>query len=96
MLLGLYDSAADETRVAAFLALRKLAVAADASLRESVIKVCSFPLRICLQTAADQHCLQYAGHICYSPRLVTTNVDVHPAIDHAHEELCFGIVLVTG
>ncbi|GAA5879968.1 hypothetical protein JCM16303_004418 [Sporobolomyces ruberrimus] len=38
MLLGLYDSAADETRVAAFLALRKLAVAADASLRESVIK----------------------------------------------------------
>ncbi|GAA6019693.1 hypothetical protein JCM11491_004887 [Sporobolomyces phaffii] len=38
MLLGLYDSAADETRVAAFLALRKLAVAADHSLRETVIK----------------------------------------------------------
>ncbi|CEQ39412.1 SPOSA6832_00934 [Sporobolomyces salmonicolor] len=39
MLLGLYDSATDEVRVAAFLALRKLAVAADHSLRESVIKV---------------------------------------------------------
>ncbi|GAA5966728.1 hypothetical protein JCM21900_004773 [Sporobolomyces salmonicolor] len=38
MLLGLYDSATDEVRVAAFLALRKLAVAADHSLRESVIK----------------------------------------------------------
>ncbi|GAA6060325.1 hypothetical protein JCM10212_000422 [Sporobolomyces blumeae] len=38
LLLGLYDSAADETRVAAFLALRKLAVAADHSLRETVIK----------------------------------------------------------
>jgi len=42
MLLGLYDSAADETRVAAFLALRKLAVAADHSLRETVIKVRPF------------------------------------------------------
>jgi len=41
MLLGLYDSAADETRVAAFLALRKLAIAADHSLRETVIKVSS-------------------------------------------------------
>ncbi|GAA5948237.1 hypothetical protein JCM3765_001330 [Sporobolomyces pararoseus] len=38
MLLGLYDSAADETRVAAFLALRKLSIAADHSLRETVIK----------------------------------------------------------
>lgn len=38
MLLGLYETAADETRVAAFLALRKLAVAADHSLRETVIK----------------------------------------------------------
>lgn len=43
MLLGLYDSAADETRVAAFLALRKLAIAADHSLRETVIKVSFFP-----------------------------------------------------
>lgn len=39
MLLGLYSSAADEVRVAAFLALRKLAVASDHSLRELVIKV---------------------------------------------------------
>lgn len=39
LLLGLYDSASDEVRVQAFLALRKLAVAADHSLRESVIKV---------------------------------------------------------
>ncbi|GAA5877884.1 hypothetical protein JCM1840_002936 [Sporobolomyces johnsonii] len=38
MLLSLYDSATDDVRVAAFLALRKLAVAADHSLRESVIK----------------------------------------------------------
>ncbi|GAA6036291.1 hypothetical protein JCM8097_001647 [Rhodosporidiobolus ruineniae] len=38
MLLSQYDSATDETRVAAFLALRKLAVAADHSLRESVLK----------------------------------------------------------
>ncbi|BGP42842.1 Nucleolar Complex 2 protein [Rhodotorula kratochvilovae] len=38
LLLGLYDSASDEVRVQAFLALRKLAVAADHSLRESVIK----------------------------------------------------------
>ncbi|GAA5870451.1 hypothetical protein JCM8547_004035 [Rhodosporidiobolus lusitaniae] len=38
MLLGLYDSASDEVRVAAFLALRKLAIAADHSLRESVLK----------------------------------------------------------
>ncbi|GAA5968377.1 hypothetical protein JCM11641_007612 [Rhodosporidiobolus odoratus] len=38
MLLNLYDSASDEVRVAAFLALRKLAVAADHSLRESVLK----------------------------------------------------------
>ena len=39
LLLGLYDSSADETRVAALLALRKLAVATDDSLRETVIKV---------------------------------------------------------
>lgn len=39
MLLGLYESASDEVRVAAFLALRKLAVASDHSLRESVLKV---------------------------------------------------------
>ncbi|GAA5886454.1 hypothetical protein JCM6882_001643 [Rhodosporidiobolus microsporus] len=38
MLLGLYDSSTDEVRIAAFLALRKLAVAADHSLRESVLK----------------------------------------------------------
>ncbi|GAA6013271.1 hypothetical protein JCM10207_000838 [Rhodosporidiobolus poonsookiae] len=38
MLLGLYDSSTDEVRVAAFLALRKLAVAADHSLRESILK----------------------------------------------------------
>ncbi|KAK4703714.1 nucleolar complex protein 2, partial [Phenoliferia sp. Uapishka_3] len=38
LLLGVYDSAADEVRVAAFIALRKLAVAADHSLRESVLK----------------------------------------------------------
>ncbi|GAA5995574.1 mRNA-binding ribosome synthesis protein NOC2 [Rhodotorula paludigena] len=38
LLLGLYDSASDEVRVQAFLALRKLAVAADHSLRESVLK----------------------------------------------------------
>ena len=39
MLLTLYDSAADEVRVAAFLALRKIAIAGDHSMRESVIKV---------------------------------------------------------
>ncbi|GAA5921044.1 hypothetical protein JCM3775_004066 [Rhodotorula graminis] len=38
LLLSLYDSASDEVRVQAFLALRKLAVAADHSLRESVLK----------------------------------------------------------
>lgn len=38
LLLGLYESASDEVRVAAFLALRKLAVASDHSLRESVLK----------------------------------------------------------
>ncbi|GAA5832080.1 hypothetical protein JCM11251_002810 [Rhodosporidiobolus azoricus] len=38
MLLNLYDSSTDSVRVAAFLALRKLAVAADHSLRESVLK----------------------------------------------------------
>ncbi|KAI5478398.1 hypothetical protein MNV49_005147 [Pseudohyphozyma bogoriensis] len=38
MLLNLFDTAADEVRVAAFLALRKLAVASDHSVRESVIK----------------------------------------------------------
>ncbi|KAK4045973.1 Nucleolar Complex 2 protein [Microbotryomycetes sp. JL201] len=38
MLLSLYDSATDEVRVAAFLALRKLAVAGDHSLRESLLK----------------------------------------------------------
>lgn len=44
MLLNLYNTAADEVRVAAFLGLRALAVAADHALRESVIKVhSSFP-----------------------------------------------------
>jgi nucleolar complex protein 2 len=38
MLLSLYDSAGDEVRIAAFLALRKLAIASDHSLRESVLK----------------------------------------------------------
>ena len=38
MLLGLYESAADEVRLAAFVALRKLALAADHGLRESVVK----------------------------------------------------------
>lgn len=40
LLLGLYNSAADEVRFAAYKALRSLAVAGDHSLRESVIKVC--------------------------------------------------------
>ena len=39
MLLSLYESAADEVRVAAFLGLRKIAIAGDHSMRESVIKV---------------------------------------------------------
>lgn len=39
MLLGVYDSASDEVRVQAFAALRKLAIAADHSLRESIMKV---------------------------------------------------------
>lgn len=38
MLLGVYDSASDEVRVQAFAALRKLAIAADHSLRESIMK----------------------------------------------------------
>lgn len=49
MLLGLYESASDEVRVAAFLALRKLAIASDHSLRESVLKV-SPRSRLCLST----------------------------------------------
>lgn len=39
MLTALYTEAADEVRVAAFLCLRKMAVAGDHSMRESVIKV---------------------------------------------------------
>lgn len=39
MLIGVYDSASDEVRVQAFAALRKLAIAADHSLRESIMKV---------------------------------------------------------
>ncbi|KAK4046846.1 Nucleolar Complex 2 protein [Microbotryomycetes sp. JL221] len=38
MLLSLYDSSTDEVRIAAFLALRKLAIAGDHSLRESLLK----------------------------------------------------------
>lgn len=40
MLLGVYEGgASDETKVQAFAALRKLAIAADHSLRESIMKV---------------------------------------------------------
>ncbi|KDE02742.1 hypothetical protein MVLG_06726 [Microbotryum lychnidis-dioicae p1A1 Lamole] len=38
LLLSLYESSTDEVRVAAFLGLRKLAIASDHSLRESVLK----------------------------------------------------------
>ncbi|KAM0748136.1 Noc2-domain-containing protein [Meredithblackwellia eburnea MCA 4105] len=38
LLLSVYESAADDVRVAAFVALRKLAIASDHSLRESVLK----------------------------------------------------------
>ncbi|SCV73107.1 BQ2448_7032 [Microbotryum intermedium] len=38
LLLSLYESSTDEVRIAAFLALRKLALASDHSLRESVLK----------------------------------------------------------
>ncbi|KAM0786266.1 hypothetical protein ACM66B_007064 [Microbotryomycetes sp. NB124-2] len=52
MLLSLYDSATDEVRVAAFLALRKLAVAGDHSLRESLLKgVYATLLASCRQTS---------------------------------------------
>lgn len=45
MLLGLFESpaATDELRVAAFLALRKLAVSSDHALREQVLKVRVLP-----------------------------------------------------
>lgn len=91
MLLGLYESAADEVRVAAFLALRKLAVASDHSLRESVLKVRSLLpfFALCCRSSSLCH---FVGSLRHFPRFSTANDRLLPAFADTDEELGFGTV----
>lgn len=82
MLLGVYDSASDEVRVQAFAALRKLAIAADHSLRESIMKAsrppCS-PLEPAQRASVLTAMHILSGHLRDPARLLSANLRLHSA-----------------